>query len=287
MLTHSVLLTGSSGSGKSTIIRGALEHYGSGLVVLAPGKDEIDSYGKLVDDPAYSFGAFDDTLFQPTLGKDWSKATGHIELVQWLKDRYVELKSDVDNAREPRWKVLGIDTLSAVGRLAYNATLSRFGLSEPPPAIGSSGAPFYSYLRGILESSTRLMRAIRGLGVHWIVASHPTEAETTAIQQTEGAKLSSKIMPDLPGGFKNVLPSFFNIVLDVNIDTNGKHFVRWSGDPKRVTKSRFGSLAPSPKIELPLTARESWITLETAIQKAYERGFESDNTTRQLPSDKR
>lgn len=267
-ITHSVLLTGSSGAGKSTLIRGALEHYGSGLVVLAPGTDEIDSYGKLTEDKAFVFKGFDDTLFQPTLGKDWSKATGHVELVSWLKDRYLELKSDVDAGNSPKYAVLGVDTLSAVGRLAYNSTLARFGLSEPPPAIGSSGAPFYSYLRGVLESSVRLMRAIRGLGVHWVVAAHPTEAETTAIQQTEGAKLSSKIMPDLPGGFKNVLPSFFNIVLDVNIDTNGKHFVRWSGDPKRVTKSRFGALASTPKIELPNNAKTAWESIANAIEVA-------------------
>src|SRR4029077_6962683 len=135
---------------------------------------------------------------------------------------------------------------------------------EPPAAIGSSGAPFYSYLRNVLESGVRLMRAIRGCGVHWVVASHPTEAEATAIQQTDGVK--SKIMPDLPGGFKNVLPSFFPIVLDMGIDPGNKHYVRWSGDPKRVTKSRFGPLDPTPKIELPQGAKESWLLIANAIE---------------------
>ncbi len=266
MLTHSVLLTGASGSGKSTLIRGALEHYGSGAILLAPGKDEIDSYHKLIDNKAYCFGAFDDILYQPSLGD--KVATGHKEMVDWLKRIYLEVKSDVDAGIKPRYAVLGVDTLSAVGRLAYNATLARFNLTEPPPAIGSSGAPFYSYIRIVLESGVRLMRAIRGCGVHWVVAAHPTEAETTAIQQTEGAKLSSKIMPDLPGGFKNILPSFFNVVLDVNIDTNGKHYVRWSGDPKRVTKSRFGALGPTPKLELPASAKDSWLTIANAIETA-------------------
>lgn len=269
MLTHSVLLTGASGSGKSTLIRGALEHYGSGLVVLAPGKDEIDSYGKLVNNPAYKFGDFDDILFQPAIGD--KVATGHLDMVKWLKERYLEIKSDVDSGKPPRYAVLGVDTLSAVGRLAYNATLARFSLTEPPPAIGSSGAPFYSYIRGVLESGVRLMRAIRGCGVHWVVAAHPTEAETTAIQQTEGAKISSKIMPDLPGGFKNVLPSFFNIVLDVNIDQNQKHYVRWGGDPKRVTKSRFGSLGPTPKLELPDNPKAAWLVVANAVEKAMEK----------------
>lgn len=270
-VTHSVLLTGASGSGKSTIIRGALEHYGSGAVLLCPGKDEIDSYGKLYGNPNYLFGDFDDIFFQPALGdKDWNVATGHQDMVKWLRDVFVAVKADSDAGRPLRYRVLAVDTLSAVGRMAYNQTLARFKLSEPPPAIGSSGAPFYSYIRGVLESGVRLMRAIRGLGVHWIVASHPTSAEVTAIQQMENAKISEKIMPDLPGGFKNVLPSFFNTVLDVNIDTNGKHYVRWGGDPKRVTKSRFGALGPNPKIELPSSGLGAWTTIQTAVERAAE-----------------
>jgi len=266
-VSHNILLTGASGTGKSTLIRGALEHYGSGAVVLAPGKDESDSYIGLLNNPKFRFGDFDDILYQPALDPK-SKATGHTEMITWLKEIYLEVKSDVSANKAPRYAVLGVDTLSAVGRLAYNQTLSKFNLSEPPAAIGSSGAPFYSYLRNVLESGVRLMRAIRGCGVHWVVASHPTEAETTAIQQTEGAKLSSKILPDLPGGFKNYLPSFFSIVLDVNIDVNGKHYVRWGGDPKRVTKSRFGSLGPTPKLELPIGPKESWLTIANAVEAA-------------------
>lgn len=269
-MTHSFLLTGASGTGKSTLIRGALEHYGSGAVVLAPGKDEFDSYVGLQDNPRFKFGDFDDILYQPALDKS-SKATGHTEMLMWLKGVYLDLKSDLDSGKPLRYAVLGIDTLSAVGRLAYNQTLSKFGYTEPPAAIGSSGAPFYSYLRNVLESGVRLMRAIRGLGCHWVVASHPTEAETTAIQQTEGAKLSSKIMPDLPGGFKNYLPSFFSTVLDVNIDVKGKHYVRWAGDPKRVTKSRFGSLGPSPILELPAGAEASWVVVANAVEAAMKR----------------
>src|SRR5438445_3120657 len=184
--TYSVLLTGASGVGKSTLIRGALETFGSGAIVLAPGSDEGDSYLGLLDNKSYKFQGFDDTLYQPSLGD--KIATGHTDMVRWLKSVYLEVKSDFDTGKPPRYAVLGIDTLSAVGRLAYNATLAKFGLSEPPAAIGSSGAPFYSFLRNTLESSVRLMRAIRGCGVHWVVASHPTEAEATAIQQVDGIK---------------------------------------------------------------------------------------------------
>ncbi len=266
-MTYSVCMTGASGVGKSTLIRGALETYGSGAVVLAPGTDEGDSYIGLLDNPKFKFQGFDDTLYQPALGD--KVATGFTDMVRWLKAIYLEVKDDQSAGREPRYAVLGIDTLSAVGRLAYNQTLAKFGLSEPPAAIGSSGAPFYSYLRNVLESGVRLMRAIRGCGVHWVVASHPTEADATPIQQTDGVK--SKIMPDLPGGFKNVLPSFFPVVLDIGIETGGKHYARWGGDPKRVTKSRFGPLGPTPKIELPTGAKASWSAIATAIETAMSK----------------
>lgn len=270
MLTHSVLLTGASGVGKSTLIRGALEHYGSGLVVLAPGTDEDASYVGLLDNPSFKFKGFDDIEYQPTV--KGSKATGHEEMIKWLRERYAEVKSDVEAGLPPRYAVLGVDTLSAVGRLAYNATLARFGLTEPPPAIGSSGAPFYSYLRIILESGVRVMRGLRGLGVHWIVASHPTEAETTAIQQTANAPSGSKIMPDLPGGFKNQLPSFFTTVLNVNIGPKGIHYARWGGDQKHVTKSRLGDLGGElGKIDLPTTAKGSWELLAGRIEAAMVR----------------
>lgn len=269
MLTHSVLLTGASGAGKSSLIRGALEHYGSGLVVLAPGIDEIDSYIGLVDKPGFVFKGFDDIEYQPTV--KGSKATGLDEMTKWLRERYAEVKADVEQGKPPRYAVLGVDTLSAVGRLAYNATLARFNLTEPPPAIGSSGAPFYSYLRIILESSVRVMRGLRGLGVHWIVAAHPTEAEVTAIQQTANAPSGSKILPDLPGGFKNQLPSFFNLVVDVNINNKGEHYVQWAGDQKRVTKSRLGTLDGGGKIILPPKAKDAWGLVDERIQGAMER----------------
>jgi len=269
MLTHSVLLTGASGVGKSTLIRGALEHYGSGLVVLAPGTDEDASYAGLLDNPKYLFKPVDDVEYQPTV--KGTKATGHDEMIKWLRERYAEVKADVEAGKPPRYAVLGVDTLSAVGRLAYNATLARFGLTEPPPAIGSSGAPFYSYLRIILESGVRVMRGLRGLGVHWIVASHPTEAETTAIQQTSNAPSGSKIMPDLPGGFKNQLPSFFTTVLHIDIGQKGVHYARWGGDQKRVTKSRLGDLGGDGKIDLPPKAKDAWELLAGRIEAAMLR----------------
>lgn len=267
---HSTLLTGASGVGKSTLIRGALEFYGSGMVLAAPGEDELDSYLGL-EGENFCFKGFDDILYQPTLkgikdAGEWSKATGFSDMVFWLRDRYLELKSDVDAGRSPRYAVLGVDTISAVGRLAYNSTLVKFGLTEPPPAIGASGAPFYSFLRNTLESGVRLMRAIRGLGVHWVVASHPTEAEVTQIQAVDTVK--SKVLPDLPGGFKNYLPSFFSTVLHVGVAQDKKHYVQWGADPKKVTKSRLGSLGPSPTIVLPTDPRAAWEEVSKRVEEA-------------------
>lgn len=263
MDTNSVLFTGASGAGKSTLLRGALEYYGSGLVIMAPGDDEIDSYIGVSGD-GYQFKGFDDVLFHPE-SKEWN-ATGHSDMVAWLKQRYTEVKSDVDSGKEPRYKVLAVDTVSAIGRLAYNATLAKFKYTEPPPSISPTGASFYGYLRITLESGIRLQRAIRGLGVHWIVASHPTEADVTPIQALGAAK--SKIMPDLPGGLKNVLPSYFTTVLDVGIGTSGKHYVQWAGDPKRVTKSRLGPLSATGKIELPVGSKAAWATIASALDSA-------------------
>ena len=110
--TYSILLTGASGVGKSTVIRGALETFGSGAIVLAPGSDEADSYLGLIGRPSFVFKGFDDTLYQPSLGD--KVATGHTDMVRWLKAIYLEVRADVDAGKPPRYAVLGIDTLSAV-----------------------------------------------------------------------------------------------------------------------------------------------------------------------------
>lgn len=280
-VTHSVLLTGASGVGKSTIIRGALEAYGSGLIVLAPGTDEIDSYYGLVGKSGYVFQGFDDVEFQPSL-KEF-KAEGHRELVTWLKARYAELLADKEAGKELRYKVLGVDTISAVARLAYNATLVKFNYSTPPAAKSPDGAAFYGHLRITMESSVRLMRAIRGLGVHWIAAAHPVEGEATEIQKTDEDVGKTKIMPDIPGGLKNSLPSYFNTVINENIgkkevkgekgkaETVRVHYVQWAGDAKRVTKSRLGNLGEKGYIVLPNSARGAWEKIAGAVEAAAER----------------
>lgn len=267
-LTHSILLTGASGVGKSTLMRRMLECYKSGAVVLAPGSDERDSYLGL-DGPAYVFGAFDDIMFQPSLSQ-WD-ASGHRDMVRWLQKVYLECADDVKNGKPPRYAVLAIDTLSAVGRLAYNATMAKYQRTEPPAAQSPDGAAFYTNLRITLESGVRLMRAIRGLGVHWIAAAHPAESQVTEILKTQADPSASKIIPDLPGGFKNQLPAYFNVVFNCGIMNaqGGKraHYLQWRGDPKRVTKSRFGPLSENEYLPA------DWAVVDAAIRAAAERAF--------------
>lgn len=281
-LIHSLLLTGPSGIGKSTLIRRMLEVEGSGLVCMAPGDDERNSYYGL-DEGKYVLKGFDDPMFQPAL-KEWS-ATGHAELVKWLKEKYAEVKDDVNANKPPRYAVLAADTYSAIGRLAYNAALAKFQISEPPAAQSPNGASFYGYLRLTMESSIRLMRAIRGCGVHWVAAAHPTETEVSEIQKNEAEAGSKKIMPDIPGGFRNVLPSFFDLVLHMGVKlvkevdpktklevTKRVHYVQWLPDTKRPTKSRFPGLSDTGRI------KADWVEIKSRVEAAAAKVLTPVNT---------
>jgi len=268
--THSILVTGASGVGKSTLMRRMLEAYGSGAVVCAPGSDERDSYLGL-DAPHYTFGEFDDVTFQPNLN-EWA-ADGHHTMCRWLQRVYLECAKDVEDGKPPRYAVLATDTISAVGRLGFNASMAKYKKTEPPAAQSPDGAAFYTHLRMTQESGVRLMRAIRGLGVHWIAAAHPTESQVTEMLKTQADPSASKIIPDIPGGFKNQLPSYFSTVLHMGIMNaqGGKrvHYLQWRGDPKRVTKSRFGPLSDNEYLQA------DWPTVDAAIRAAALRAAEA------------
>lgn len=267
-LSNSVCIVAPSGAGKSFILRGALEYYGSGLVLSAPGFDELDSYVGLDDPTRYAMAGFDDIDFDAAK-KDGKGATGHDEAIKWLRARRLELEDDKANGRELRYKVLAVDTISALTRLGYNETLAYFRRDTPPPAQSPDGAAFYGHLRITLDKSSRAMRAIRGLGVHWLVASHPTEAQVTAIQAMGMSK--EKIMPDIPGGFKNQFPSFFSTVGSILVGEKDKRYFQWGSDPKKVIKSRFGPLSSDGKIELPNKSKAAWEVIEKALANAKEK----------------
>lgn len=273
-IVPSILLTGPSGVGKSTLLRGALLAEGSGAIALAPGLDEANSYYGMLDNPSYVFKGFDDVLYQPALGEH--NATAVKELLEWLKKIYAEVSADVAAGKPPRYAVLGIDTInSAVGRASYNWTMAKFKRTEPPAAQSPDGAAFYGYLRLTQESIFRLMRAIRGLGVMWIVTAHPTEAEVSEILKTEADPSSKKIMPDMPGGFRNVMPAAFDFhfMVGVAVKEEGqgkdkklvrKHYLQWLPDPKRPSKSRLPGLSTESRIPA------NWLELRKRIDDAAQ-----------------
>src|SRR5574342_248968 len=113
-LTHSILLTGPSGAGKSSFLRKALEAEGSGAVLASPG-DELDSYYGLLENAKYSFKAIDDGLYTPSVKDNIGVPTGLKEGLIWLKQKYVEVMEDVKGNKAPRYAVLGLDTVSAMG----------------------------------------------------------------------------------------------------------------------------------------------------------------------------
>lgn len=263
-LIQSILVTGASGVGKSTFLCKALEAEGSGCVLASPA-DELDSYSPLLDNPSYAFQAIDDGLYTPTL-KDGSKPTGLADGLAWLKQRFVEVLSDAKANKAPRYAVLGLDTVSAMGSLATNATMANYSRTEPPPALSPDGAAFYTYLRMKQEELMRLARAFRGYGVHLIALSH--EVETEVGPEKVASTIDGKVkvhLPAVPGAFRAALPSFFSTVLHAGVapGSNGtrQHYVQWKPDPKRPTKTRFGDLGQDK-------LNNDWLMIKTAIEQA-------------------
>jgi AAA domain-containing protein len=268
-LTHSILVLGPSGAGKSTFARGALVAEGSGLVVASP-LDELDSYLGL-DAPKYVFGHFDDSLYLPSAdAANVGTPTGLRDAVRWLRLRYAEVAEDAKAGKPPRYAILVLDTVSALGVLATNTAMHKYGRNEPPAAMSPDGAAFYTYLRQRQEELLRIARAFRGFGVHLIALSHVTETDvkdTAVAKVTEGA--SRMNMPAVPGAFRAALPSFFSTVLYAGVipgqNNERIHYVQWKADPKRPTKNRFGALDTNDRI------RNEWLVVKQKIEDAAAR----------------
>lgn len=271
----STLILGPSGAGKSSFLRSALRAAGSGIVAMAPGRDEENSYGSLLKNPAYVFEGFDDVEWMPTIGS--KVVAGKANYLRWAKARFDEVKDDVAAGLPPRYKVFGMDTATSLTRLGFNSTLAGMNLSEPPPAQSPDGFVFYSRLRQSLDELFRIPRAMKGYGVHWIALGHISERdikETASSAVGEGGKVKG-IAADVPGGFRDVLPSFFDVVMHAGVRKQevivdnvktivDKHYLRWKPSPARPTKSRFGSLDPNELIP------NSWESVYKRIVAAEE-----------------
>jgi hypothetical protein len=239
----SLLVLGPPGSGKSSLARKALEAEGSGVVALALGMSEETSYKSLRGNQSYIVKGYDDPEFFPSMPQGL-KASGYDQLLSDLRGVYAGTKTVVP-------AVLVTDTFSSMSQLAMNKTFQKFGKAEPPPAMSPDGASFWGHQRMLLDSITRICRAIRGNGSHWIATCHVTEKEMKEVGPSNPEQLgkSAGYVPAIAGGFRDVFAAEFDLVLyagvrkDVDKTKPPIHYLQWRPDPKRPTKSRYGKLA--------------------------------------------
>lgn len=152
--------------------------------------------------------------------------------------------------------------------MAVNAALSKFQIDVPPAARSADGAAYYTYLLQVQEEIMRPLMALFGSGVSIIVTGHVSERENVseASYAQKGAKM---IVPAMPGGFRDKLPSYFDTVVHATVATGAdgkpKHLLQWRPDLKRPTKSRLGDLGANA--HLPNDWKQLTATIETAASK--------------------
>lgn len=287
--THFVV--GPPGSGKSSLIRSALEALGGGVVILAPGQDEVDSYRPLFDraqwatitkegikiphptpEKPYLFGAFDDEFLPSLSGAERGKAHGLANAVRFVRGLSIITQQWLAEGKGLPWPIMGTDTFTAMGTMASSAMLDRMGVDTPPKAKGEGGAEFYIGYRQLMEEATRVHRAVRGYGVHWIATGHITEKETTT-EVTRGeeagtndAPQKKQLVPLFTGAFRDTVNATFNLVWYSGI-RNGKYVLRWKGDSKRPAKSRVGVVL-ADKDGKAITVPNDWKTMYDAYMNA-------------------
>lgn len=290
----SALAMGPSGAGKSHFLATALEARGSGVVVLAQGLDELESYSqfrsdadilatpadrerliqsdddgsnaRIVSEAPYLFAAFDDEDFFPSDG-DWD-THGHQSAIQFLKLVRVRLREDEAEGREPSWNVLGVDSYSGIGELAHNAMCGKMKRTVPPKARGEGGAQYYIGYRGKLVEFARACRSIRGYGVDWIATSHVKEREASKSWGARDVTASKKQeMPLFTGAFREILPSYFDLVFYLAIGGKGefknRHYAQWLPDAFRQAKSRYKM--DEEKLDAENRIENDWSKIHEAI----------------------
>lgn len=250
---RSMLLLGAPGSGKSTFAKQMLAIEGSGLIALAPGLDEEASYRDVRSD-AFKLVGFDDPEFYPFAGS--YAVEGYDKLIAWLRGVYKVLRDEQATGKELRYRVLVTDTFNAMCELAKNKALAHMSIELPPPAMSPNGAAFWGYQRNLCEALLRGCRAIRGLGIHWIATCHIAEKEVKETAMANAEQLASKaqgIVPAISGGFRDVMPAAFDLVLHTKVVRKEAgqppiYALQWQSDAKRPTKSRYGALTEKPLV---------------------------------------
>ena len=264
---HSILDQGPSGAGKSSLLRSALRHEGSGVVIMAPGDDEEASYAEFRGRSEYVIRGFDDPEFLPTLGV--KEVGGFKAALNTVRSVYNKTKEELAAGNPLPYAVLGIDTISSLSQLSVNFWLKKMNLEGPPPALSPEGARFYGGIRSQMEEFMRPCRSLKGMGLHLIATSHVSEKEIkkTAVAGASGA---TGHMPLIMGSFRDRVAGIFDLVFHAGVQNNAepKFYVQWVPDPKRPTKSRLGKL--SDQVMLP----NDWPTLKAAAEAALARRAE-------------
>lgn len=244
------LLLGPSGTGKSHMLLSALEHYGSGAIVLAPGMDEVQSYAPLfssmeevkwnedgsvvIPDSPYVAVPVDDESFFPDLAnvKDRGKPEG-------LSKAIVALRALAEIQRtERRYKVLGVDTFTGINDLSINSALKKCGLTEPPAARSQDGAAFYGNLAMGLNQFARACRPLKAHGAHWICTGHVKIAEVSDTYSGEAKSGRTQATALFTGQFRERVGAMFDIVGYTHVDREGEFLVQVKADVKHKAKLR-------------------------------------------------
>jgi len=265
---HAVLVIGPSATGKSTLLRSALLHEGSGAIMLAPGDDEMASYLEFLDDDSYAIRGFNDPAFSPTVGVYESE--GLLNAINWLRTVYKVNYEHLQEHGRPQHAIIGIDTFTGASYLAENQMYASMTIDAPPPARSPEGAQFYGGYRRAMNEISNLFRSCQGLGMHWIATGH-TKLRNRSETGLPGAITEREHSPNFVGQFRDDVPAFFDVVMHSNIHMTGlipTYQMQWKGQADKATKSRFGDLATEAVID------NSWPPLLEMIDKAIERRIE-------------
>ena len=275
----SMLVAGPSGTGKSTFMRRALRSLGGGVIALAPGADEMASYEEFAlgtqmarwsasDDPAkqndrvhdalalpprtddkpYLMATFADDDYLPSLQGSKAVAYAHRRYLRFLRAVAIVSEEAMLQGAPLPYPVLVTDTLSAIGKMAFNAIMHDMRRSDAPPAMSPEGAAFYTGYRNKMEEVMTVQRRLRGLGMYVLASAHVTEKEVKQKELIGGVETPSvkQILPMFTGQFREDVGAAFDLVLHSHV-VKGACYLRWTPSMNRQSKSRVGALATDDK----------------------------------------